>query len=58
MVRDFDDNEFPLAYFISFRTYGTWLHGDERFSVDRKQNKYALHASLLTRVCSARNEGG
>jgi REP element-mobilizing transposase RayT len=40
MVRDFDDNEFPLAYFISFRTYGTWLHGDERWSVNRKQNKY------------------
>ena len=40
MVRDFDDNEFPLAYFISFRTYGTWLHGDERGSVDRKHNKY------------------
>jgi len=40
MVRDFDDNAFPLAYFISFRTYGTWLHGDERWSVNRKQNKY------------------
>ena len=40
MVRDYDDNEFPLAYFISFRTYGTWLHGDERGSVNRKQNKY------------------
>ena len=41
MVRDFDDNEFPLAYFISFRTYGTWLHGDPRGSVDRrKHNKY------------------
>jgi hypothetical protein len=40
MVRDFDDNEFPLAYFISFRTYGTWLHGDERWSVSRRQNRY------------------
>ncbi len=40
MVRDFDDNEFPLAYLISFRTYGTWLHGDERGSVNRKQDKY------------------
>ena len=40
MVRDFDDNEFPLAYLISFRTYGTWLHGDQRGSVNRKQNKY------------------
>ena len=40
MVRDFDDHEFPLAYLISFRTYGTWLHGDKRGSVNRKQNKY------------------
>lgn len=40
MVRDFDDNEFPLAYLISFRTYGTWLHGDKRGSTNRKQNRY------------------
>jgi REP element-mobilizing transposase RayT len=40
MVRDFDDNEFPLAYLISFRAYGTWLHGDRRGSTSRKQNKY------------------
>ena len=40
MVRDFDDNEFPLAYLISFRAYGTWLHGDKRGSMSRKQNKY------------------
>jgi REP element-mobilizing transposase RayT len=25
----------PLAYFITFRTYGTWLHGDERGSMQR-----------------------
>jgi REP element-mobilizing transposase RayT len=24
----------PLAYFITFTCYGTWLHGDERGSVD------------------------
>lgn len=28
----------PLAYFITFRTYGTWLHGDRRGSVDRHHN--------------------
>ncbi len=27
--------DYPLAYFITFRTYGTWLHGDERGSVER-----------------------
>jgi len=40
MARDFDDNEFPLAYLITFRCYGTWVHGDNRGSVDRKQNVY------------------
>ena len=40
MVRDFDDNEFPFAYLISFRCYGTWLHGDQRGSMNRKQNTY------------------
>ena len=40
MVRDFDDNEFPLAYLITFRCYRTWLHGDERGSMDRKHNVY------------------
>src|SRR5712692_3821473 len=37
-MRDFDDHEFPLAYLITFRCYGTWLHGDERGSVRRKHN--------------------
>jgi hypothetical protein len=27
-----------LAYFITFRTYGSWLHGDERGSVDDRHN--------------------
>jgi REP element-mobilizing transposase RayT len=40
MPRDFDNNEFPIAYLISFRTYGTWLHGDKRGSMSRQQNQY------------------
>ncbi|MCL4197489.1 MAG: class I tRNA ligase family protein [Phycisphaerales bacterium] len=28
-----------LAYFITFTTYGTWLHGDERGSVEEQRNK-------------------
>jgi hypothetical protein len=32
---DFDRSEFPLAYLITIRCYGTWLHGDERLAVDR-----------------------
>jgi REP element-mobilizing transposase RayT len=31
----------PEAYFITWPSYGTWLHGDERGSVDRQQNQYA-----------------
>lgn len=31
---DWETNEFPEAYFITIRTYGTWLHGDARGSVD------------------------
>jgi len=30
----------PLAYLITFRTYGTWLHGDTRGSVDREHNVF------------------
>lgn len=36
---NWDDNERPLAYLITFRTFGTWLHGDERSSVDRHNGK-------------------
>lgn len=28
----------PLAFLLTFRAYGTWLHGDERGSVDREHN--------------------
>lgn len=38
---EWDDNEWPIAYLITIRTYGTWLHGDKRSSVDlRRQNVY------------------
>ncbi len=53
MVRDFDDNEFPLAYLISFRCYGTWVHGDTRRSVDRKQNAYGTPKTLCQSKASA-----
>ncbi len=35
-----NDTDTPLAYFMSFRTYGTWLHGDKRGSTDRFHNQY------------------
>ncbi|MBK8207784.1 MAG: transposase [Planctomycetes bacterium] len=34
------DKPIPLAYFITFTTYGTWLHGDARGSVDRDHNEF------------------
>jgi REP element-mobilizing transposase RayT len=34
------DEHIPLAYLITFRTYGTWLHGDKRGSVDRFHNRF------------------
>ncbi|MBS1790237.1 MAG: hypothetical protein JST85_21105 [Acidobacteria bacterium] len=41
----FEQNEFPLAYLITIRTFGTWLHGDERLSVGRDgQNIYGTPA--------------
>lgn len=35
-----NDTEIPLAYLITFRCYGTWLHGDKRGSTDRFHNAY------------------
>ncbi|HEX8686950.1 MAG TPA: transposase [Pyrinomonadaceae bacterium] len=36
MVKEFDSNSLPLAYLITFRCYGTWVHGDRRGSTDRQ----------------------
>lgn len=30
----------PLGFLITFRCYGTWLHGDERGSTDRHNNAF------------------
>ena len=35
-----NNTDTPLAYLITFRTYGTWLHGDQRGSVNRFRNGY------------------
>jgi REP element-mobilizing transposase RayT len=32
--------KYPLAYHITFTTYGSWLRGDERGSVDKGHNQY------------------
>src|SRR5205085_4656834 len=35
-----NDTDIPLAHLITFRCYGTWLHGDERGAVDRFHHRY------------------
>ncbi len=35
-----NDTDVPIAYLITFRTYGTWLHGDARGSIDKAHNKF------------------
>lgn len=35
-----NDTDIPIAYLITFRCYGTWLHGDKRGSVNRFRNTY------------------
>lgn len=37
---DFNDDHTPVGYLITFRAFGTWLHGDERGSVDRFHRTY------------------
>jgi len=40
MKKEFNEDHTPLGYLVTFRTYGTWLHGDRRGSVDRHNNRY------------------
>jgi len=35
-----NDTDIPIAHLISFRCYGSWLHGDERGSINRLHNQY------------------
>ena len=36
-------NSEPFGYLITFRTYGTWLHGDSRGSVDSDHRAYGTN---------------
>jgi REP element-mobilizing transposase RayT len=42
LTESWDDSEFPLAYLITIRTYGTWLNGDKPKAVDKHHgaNRY------------------
>jgi REP element-mobilizing transposase RayT len=35
-----NDTDIPPAFLITFRCYGTWLHGDRRGSIDRSHKRY------------------
>jgi len=37
---EFQDLSVALAYLITFRCYGTWLHGDERGAVGRRKSNH------------------
>ncbi|MBX7060126.1 MAG: transposase [Pyrinomonadaceae bacterium] len=35
-----NNSDTPIAFLITFRTRGTWLHGDDRGSISRHRNVY------------------
>jgi len=35
-----NDTDEPIGYFLTIRTYGTWLHGDAKGSIDRHNNSF------------------
>jgi REP element-mobilizing transposase RayT len=37
---EFSDRSSPVGYLLTFRRYGTWLHGDQRGSIDRNHRQY------------------
>src|SRR2546421_4397622 len=54
---DFNNEHIPLAYLISFRGYGTWLHGAAKGSIDRFHNRYGA-PMLPPNECRQRHERG
>jgi REP element-mobilizing transposase RayT len=50
---DFQDRSSPVGFLITFRCYGTWLHGDARGSFDRHHRVFGtpgLPPSALRRT--------
>lgn len=55
---EFQDRSVAKGYLITFRCYGTWLHGDERDSVDRRYyNAYGAPKIKPDAVSEARKAG-
>ena len=45
-----NDTDTPIAYLITFRTYGTWLPGDERGSIDKFHNRFHGPRSVVSHL--------
>jgi REP element-mobilizing transposase RayT len=45
-----DESNFPLAYFLTFTCYGTWLHGDTVMSVNASHNKMGMPYLPINRL--------
>ena len=43
-----NDTDEPIAYLITFRTYGTWLQGDERGSINKYHNKFGGGRAVIS----------
>ena len=43
----YENNDFPIAYLLTFRTYGTWHHGDSRGSVGRDGTTNVFGAPMI-----------
>jgi REP element-mobilizing transposase RayT len=52
-----NDTDIPLAHLITFRCYGTWLHGDPRGSVDRLHNRYKAPFAAANENRNRHNRG-
>jgi REP element-mobilizing transposase RayT len=46
----------PLAYFVTFRTYGTWLHGDVRGSFQHRPGRWPSALGPMPRLERAMEE--
>ena len=50
-----NETDEPIAYLITFRTYGTWLAGDERGSIDKYHNKFGVPRAVTSRIREKRH---
>src|ERR1043165_2637674 len=54
---EFQARDQPVGYLLTFRCYGTWLHGDERGSVDRNHRRYGTLLLPASPQRASRNRG-